>query len=578
MIFCLTSWKSAFPEDQEVHMRRLLSAPAMMVVSVSLLAQTSPPAAKPGAHPTPTCMVAGRVVTAADGSPLKSARVSLTPERSDSAKQQMFAATTDSDGHFLIKDVAPGRYRFFATRAGFVDQQYQAKGNNEGAVLSLKPGDRVGDVLFRMIVSGVITGRVTNEDGEGMVRVEVIALRKPGEEETEEEGLMAFFRKSELRAVSSAQTDDRGQYRIFGLKPGDYYIEATDSYEPDRNTPSDQDYVVRQFLGSEYASVYYPGVAQASQATVVSVKAGDEVQADVFMQRIRTADVSGHVLGRGGPAKNASVFIVPRGDDYGTPHQDTTDEKGAFKLKGIPPGSYVIAAFKRDDEDGGYAPRGQQKLEVSGENIDSLIIAFGAGASFQGRVAAVGADPPELDRIRIFLFGTDEDRTFGAGGQVKKDGTFELKSVSAGDYAIMVEGLERNSYVKSVRLGAEELIDKGLQVEGGGTGGRLEVVVSSASAQLEGSVSGHGGAIIGARVRVAPEPETPYNRFRSRTVRTDQSGHFAVKGLAPGTYRLLARYRASSGGDVLRSDPQTITLSERDHKTVQLEIAEPPAE
>ena len=468
----------------------------------------------------------------------------------------MFAATTDSDGHFLIKDVAPGRYRFFATRAGFVNQQYQAKGTDDGAVLSLKPGDRVGDVLFRMIVSGVITGRVTNEDGEGVVRVEVIALRKPGEEEMEEEGRLAFFRKSELHAVSSAQTDDRGQYRIFGLKPGDYYIEATDSYEPDRNTPSDEGYMVHEFLGSEYASVYYPGVAQASQATLVSVKAGEEVQADVFMQRIKTADVSGHVIGRSGPAKNALVFMVPRGiDDSGIPRQDTTDEKGAFKLKGIPPGSYVIAAYQRDDEDGVYEPRGQQKLEVSGENIDSLIIAFGAGASFQGRVTAVGADPPELDRIHITLFGTDEDRTFGAGGQVKKDGTFELKSVSDGDYAIMVDGLERNWYVKSVRLGADELIDKGLQLEAGSTGGRLDIVVSSASAQLEGSVSGHDGAIIGAHVRVAPEPETPYNQFRSRSVKTDQSGHFAATGLAPGTYRLLARYRASSGSDVLRSDP-----------------------
>ena len=560
-------------------MRRLLSAPAVMIVSVSLLAQTSPSGAKSGVPLKPTCAVAGRVVTATDGSPLKSARVLLTPESSDSGKKQMFATTTDSDGRFHLKDVVPGRYRFFATRPGFVDQQYQATGNDDGAVLSLKPGDKVGDVLFRMIVSGVITGRVTNEDGESVVRVEVIALRKPGEEEMEEEGRLAFFRKSELRAVSSAQTDDRGQYRIFGLKPGDYYIEATDSYEPDRNTPSDEGYMVHEFLGSEYASVYYPGVPQASQATLVSVKAGDEVQADVFMQRIKTAEIAGHVIGRSGPAKNVSVILVPRGiEDSGFPRQDTTDEKGAFKLKGIPPGSYVIAVYKGDDEGGGYAAGGQQKLEVSGENIDSLIIALGAGANFPGRVTAAGADLTELDRIRIFLFGIDEDRSFGAGGQVKKDGTFELKSVSDGDYAILVEGLEKNWYVKSVRLGADELVDKGLQLEAGGSGGRLEVVVSSASAQLQGSVSQHDSPVIGAHVRVAPEPETPYNRFRSRVVKTDQSGHFTVTGLAPGTYRLLAMYRASPGGDVLRSDPKTITLSERDHKTVQLAIPEPSAE
>ena len=111
--------------------------------------------------------------------------------------------------------------------------------------------------------------------------------------------------------------------------------------------------MVPWFRGREYASGYYPGVAQASQATLISVKAGYEVQADVFMLRIKTAEITGHVIGRGGPAKNVSVVIFPRVmDDFVIPRHDTTDEKGAFKLKGIQPGSYVIAADKRDYDEG----------------------------------------------------------------------------------------------------------------------------------------------------------------------------------------------------------------------------------
>jgi len=193
------------------------------------------------------------------------------PEHSE-FKRQIYATTSDTDGHFLLKDVVPGRYQFFATRAGFVNQQYQAKGNDDGAVLSLKAGDTVSDALFRMTVSGVVTGRVTNEDGEAMIRVQVVALRWPSEDEIEDEASFTS-RKRDLRAVSSAQTDDRGQYRIFGLKPGEYYIKATDSFEPDRNiSVVDESYWVQEFLGSEYAPVYFPDVAQASQAQVVSVK------------------------------------------------------------------------------------------------------------------------------------------------------------------------------------------------------------------------------------------------------------------------------------------------------------------
>ena len=135
--------------------------------------------------------------------------------------------------------------------------------------------------------------------------------------------------------------------------------------------------------------------------------------------------------------------------------------------------------------------------------------------------------------------------------------------------------LQDGWYVKSARLGAQDLLEKGLQLEAGNPGGRIEVVVSSVGAQLEGSVSGHDGPVIGARVSIAPEPETPYNRSRSHSEKTDQRGHFVVTGLAPGTYRLRARY-SEAPGKTLRSDPQTVTLSERDHKTLQVEIAEPP--
>lgn len=108
----------------------------------------------------------------------------------------------------------------------------------------------------------------------------------------------------------------------------------------------------------------------------------------------------------------------------------------------------------------------------------------------------------------VRLSRIDEDDQVGGHGRVKKDGTFEIKGVNDGDYAIAVWGLQNNWYVKSVRLGGQELLEKGLQLEKGGSGGRLEVIVSAASAQMEGSVSESDGAVIGAHVRIAPEPET----------------------------------------------------------------------
>jgi len=210
-------------------------------------------------------------------------------------------------------------------------------------------------------------------------------------------------------------------------------------------------------------------------------------------------EIAGHVIGRDGPAKNTWVNLKLAADDYGIDRQTTTDEKGSFELKGVPPGSCVISLYQRDEGNGVYEPQGQQRVEVSGENIDSVTILVGGGTSFQGRVTVEGASSPKLDRIGIVLDRVDDDEQVGAHGRVKKDGTFEIKSVSDGNYAISIWGAENNWYFKSVRLGEDDILEKGLQLEKGGSGRTIEVVVSSATAQLDGSVSDDDSAVAGPR-------------------------------------------------------------------------------
>jgi hypothetical protein len=152
----------------------------------------------------------------------------------------------------------------------------------------------------------------------------------------------------------------------------------------------DESYQVQEFLGSEYASAYYPGVSQAGPAQSISVKAGAEAQADVPMRSVKTAEVAGHVIGLNGPAKNAWIQMEPLGDYYGVEPRGTTDEKGNFRLKGVPPGSYMIMVFQQGDRDGIFEAHGRQKLEVAGENIESLTIVVGRGASVRGRVVVDG--------------------------------------------------------------------------------------------------------------------------------------------------------------------------------------------
>jgi carboxypeptidase family protein len=140
-------------------------------------------------------------------------------------------------------------------------------------MLSLLPGQEITDVLFRLIRAGVITGKVVDDTGEPMFRVNVVVLHKPSEEEREEYG--PRFKKVEITTGSGTQTDDRGEYRISGLKPGEYYVKAIEvGFGRFSGQEGGEARMLVQDLGSEFAPMYFPGVLQLDQAQAVGVAGG----------------------------------------------------------------------------------------------------------------------------------------------------------------------------------------------------------------------------------------------------------------------------------------------------------------
>jgi protocatechuate 3,4-dioxygenase beta subunit len=541
-----------------------------LLVATAFFAQTAAPQSpRPQDKPPARCTVAGRVVAAADGAPLKSARVALVPERKD-RHPHIYATSSDSDGRFLLKNVEPGRYNFFANRVGFVDQHYQSQGTESGgAILTLREGQKITDALFRLTVAAVITGRILDEEDQPIPGVRVNALRRATDDDAEDDDPF-FSGKKDLLSAGGAETDDRGQYRIFGLRPGEYYVKANDSLGG--AIDEEYDLKVRESLGTGYAAVYYPGVLQLDQAQSISVRPGEESQADFSVRHIKVVEVAGRVITPDGPARNAEVVLIPFGEDESSSSRyDQPDEKGAFALKGVTPGTYTLRAFGRGDGDKVYVTN--QKIEVGNDSLNSLIITLGIGVTLKGRVKAEGGTPAFLDQLGVVL-GGDEAQWAGIG-RVKKDGSFEIASVNEGTYSVVVWELQHDWYVKSAQMGTQNVLEEGLQVSKDSPGGAMEIVLSKDSAQLEGSVIQHDRPLIGARVRLTPDPETRYNRTRSRSAKTDQSGRFSLTGLAPGKYKIVAKPPSATATPDLKSEPQTFTLAEHDHKSIQLTISDP---
>jgi Carboxypeptidase regulatory-like domain len=218
-----------------------------------------------------------------------------------------------------------------------------------------------------------------------------------------------------------------------------------------------------------------------------------------------------------------------------------------------------------------YETRARQKVEVTDDNIDALTVTLTPGVTIQGKLKMDGSALPLPDITTLLLMSVDEDELPGGHCEVKKDGSFECRAVHDGSYAIhgAGPGLDQATYIKSARRGPDDLLEKGLQVEGNSSG-QIEVTLATDSAKLEGSVGDDDGPVAGARVRLVPEPLTPYNRFRVHSTKTDQFGHFSLIGVAPGKYTVKARPVVSSSG--YKSGTQSITLSENDHKTIEMKL------
>ena len=190
---------------------------AFLLLPLALAAQT---------NPADSCSVSGQVTNASTGEPVRRALVAL--RRIDGSPgvvmniQVTQSGSTDAAGRFAIAGVAPGKYRLSAEHNGFLITQYGARGPNKpGTLLTLEPGQKSSDLVLRMTPHGVIAGRVLDEDGEPVSIVDVQLSRQQ----------YMQGRKQMVRA-GGGNTNDLGEYRIFGLAPGRYFLSATSRQNP----------------------------------------------------------------------------------------------------------------------------------------------------------------------------------------------------------------------------------------------------------------------------------------------------------------------------------------------------------
>jgi protocatechuate 3,4-dioxygenase beta subunit len=552
---------------------------ALVLAAALTAAAQGPPQAgqappRDGQQPavTGTATIRGLVVQLDTGQPVR--RVQVSARRSEAASQPD-SVMTDAEGRFELTKLPAGSYQLSAAKAGYVTLQHgQRRPLEPGRPLVVAEGQRIDNVNFSLPRGSVIVGQVVDEYGDPVTGANVQAQRYR-------------FVNGQRRLTAAGgdpSTDDRGQFRIFGLLPGQYYVSAA---PPGGALAAVAALAAGGGFGdlapitfssaSGYTRTYYPDSPSPATAQPVSLGVGEESPLLVVqLVASRTATVSGAIVG--GDQENAftrMVMIRPRGsapDSALVGGNMAQAQNGRFTLTGVVPGDYTIDAMMMNIKT--IPPQiqyGSTDIVVGGTDIHDVVIRITPGATARGRIRFEDGDPGSIRRNQVRLGATPAAPSLApVQERVNDDWTFEIAGLTG---AVTLRADAPAPWtLKRILRGTTDITDA--PVELSNDNDDLTIVLTTRATEVSGIVRDSRGASTTDYVALWFADDRarwgPQTRF-IKTARPDRDGQYRIRGLPPGRYLAVALEYLEPGEEL---DPDRLDEFRRGAIAVDVREAE----
>jgi hypothetical protein len=477
--------------------------------------------------------ITGRVVTT-DGTPIVGVAVAARRvENGDAPPTPVGAATTDAAGTFTLSGLAPQLYRIDITAPGFAAPEVATRA-------------RIGEsVTIRMTRGGAITGRVTDQASRPLVEAQVRTLRVA---DTEGKPVLTGN-----RPLDFTLTDDRGQYRRWGLTPGHYivWVEGTTDL-PGPPSPIDGD-----------APTFYPNTTRAGAREVIVTEGGDATDIDIRHRGQTGVAVTGNITGF--PAQSSTRVKLLDAATQTVVLETIQFNRPDFRFTGVPPGDYdLVAGAILPKRDRAYSE--PIRVTVKTKDVEGLTVPLIVAGTITGKIGATAPDKERLDLCKVEPLSPIEETQVEAlpkkaklAGEMPvtagdEAGAFRLPGVHPGDTVISitppaawyVASLTEPATPNPKPLG-QFALKKGASLDG------VTVTLEFGAAQLRGTVASlpkSPEAVQKLRVHLVPLDEAQVeNPARYYETTVAPGGGFEFKNLAPGRYAVVVLKKDVPEGD-----------------------------